>query len=179
MTKIRDLRHPLAAALAFLFAIAPSAGASTPREDLACGYVRLRAGQLRDALPPLFRAASAGDPYAQNILALLLYRGQGLARNPEQAVEWWEKAAALNLPEAQYNLALCYARGEGTSRDPEKAVYWWKLAAEQGMADAAYNLALCYRHGFGVDRNPQQEQLYLKLARPPRPVTAAADASKA
>ena len=163
------MRHLFAAslALALLGALTPSVEASQPREDLARGYILLRAGKLNEALPPLFRSASAGDPYTQNMLALLLYRGQGLARNPEQAVEWWEKAAALNLPEAQYNLALCYARGEGTSTDPEKAVYWWKRAAEQGMADAAYNLALCYRHGFGVERDPQQEQLYLKLALQP------------
>lgn len=158
--------------LGLLLALLPARAAS-PREDLARAALLLQAGREQEALPALFRAAAADDPYAQNILALILYRGQSVARNCELATEWWEKAARQNLPQAQYNLGLCYALGCGVPPSPEQAVHWWKLAAEQGMPDAAYNLALCYRHGYGVERNAQLEKTYLQLAGAQQPDTRA------
>lgn len=147
------------------------AQAASPREDLARAALLLQAGREQEALPALFRAAAADDPYAQNLLALILYRGKSVARNFELAAEWWEKAALQNLPQAQYNIGLCYALGCGVAPSPEQAVLWWKRAADQGMPDAAYNLALCYRHGYGVERNTRLEKIYLQLAGEQQPST--------
>ena len=78
------------------------------------------------------------------------YHGDGVAKDLEQAVEWFRKAAEQGHAKAQLYLALCYAKGLGVAKDPEKAVYWYRKAAEQGFAKAQNNLGFCYAKGEGV-----------------------------
>lgn len=150
--------------LPLLVACSCAWGAATPAQDLHEGLVLARCGRHRDALPPLFRAATCGNPYAQHNLALCLYLGKGTAQDREHAVEWWLKAAEQGLPQAQYNLGLCYATGQGVARNPEAAVFWWKKAADLGMPDAAYNLALCFHTGFGTGRDEALARRYFRKA---------------
>lgn len=139
-------------------------GAATPAQDLQKGLDLARRGRYQDALPPLFRAATCGNPYAQHNLALCLYLGKGAAQDREHAVEWWLKAAEQGLPQAQYNLGLCYATGQGVARNPDVAVFWWKKAADLGMPDAAYNLALCFHTGFGIRKDETLARHYFQIA---------------
>ena len=82
----------------------------------------------KDKMHWLTRSAEMGVAEAQYLL------GQDLARNGklEEAVKWYEKAAAQNLPRAQHVLAGCYRRGEGVKADPAKAKEWYQKAVAQG-----------------------------------------------
>ena len=67
-----------------------------------------------------------------------MYRnGEGVTRDPKQAVYWFTKAAEQGYANAQYNLGVMYANGEGVTRDHKQAVYWYTKAAEQGYVEAA------------------------------------------
>mgnify|MGYP001226054272 CR=1 FL=1 len=45
-------------------------------------------------------------------------KGQGVKRDPKEAVNWWRKAAEKGETSAQANLAS-YAKGQGIARDEE------------------------------------------------------------
>lgn len=73
-------------------------------------------------------------------LALALYTGTGVARNPYLAVEWFRAAAEQGDAEAQYYIGLCYKNGEGVTAVPEEARWWFRTAADQGYGRAAEEL---------------------------------------
>lgn len=56
----------------------------------------------------------------------------GIARNPEKAVELYCEAARLGDVEAQYNLGWMLANGRGIPRDDATAAYFFTMAAKQG-----------------------------------------------
>ena len=53
-------------------------------------------------------------------------QGNGIDRNLQKAMEWYQKAAEQGIAESQYNLAQCYANGLGVKQDAEKAVFWYQ-----------------------------------------------------
>ena len=59
-------------------------------------------------------------------------RGEGVAKDEREMVEWLTKAAGLNHAGAQYNLGTCYERGKGVAQSYEKAFDWYQKAANQG-----------------------------------------------
>ena len=81
--------------------------------------------------------------------------GEGVLRDYNTAVFWWDKSARQGNHRAQNNLAFAYARGEGVeSRDLKKAFKLWEASAEQGNLVAQNFLALCYYTGDGVAKDP-------------------------
>ena len=75
------------------------------------------------------------------------------AKNYEQAVYWFRKAAEQRYADAQFNLGWMYEYGQGVKQDYGEAVKWYRLAAEQGHAPAQYNLGLMYEYGKGVKKD--------------------------
>jgi TPR repeat protein len=93
------------------------------------------AGQQRstnDNLQVLRKAAESGDADAQYRLGLKYAEGEGVAKDPSQAAEWYRKAATHGQPNAQYNLGSLYYKGEGVPKDPAQAAEWYRKAAAQG-----------------------------------------------
>ena len=109
--------------------------------------------------------AEQGDAEFQFRLGFMYAKGQGVARDYSQAVEWFRKAAEQGLTKAQYNLGVMYHGGQGVAQDDVQAVKWWRKAAEQGDAEAQYNLGLAYRLGEGVAQDDAQAvEWYRKAA---------------
>ncbi|MDP7190416.1 MAG: tetratricopeptide repeat protein [Alphaproteobacteria bacterium] len=109
--------------------------------------------------------AEQGDAEVQFRLGFMYAKGQGVARDYSQAVEWFRKAAEQGLTKAQYNLGVMYHGGQGVAQDDVQAVKWWRKAAEQGDAEAQYNLGLAYRLGEGVAQDDAQAvEWYRKAA---------------
>ena len=80
----------------------------------------------------LRRQAHAGDPEAQADLAWRLMRGEGVEKDPEQAVHWMGRAAAHGIVDAQYQAGIWL---ELLGR-AEEGQAWLARAAEQGDARA-------------------------------------------
>ena len=100
--------------------------------------------------------AKSGKVEAQTTLAAMYATGDGLAGDPDKAVEWYRRAAEAGDATAQNNLALFYEAGESVPRDMAEAARWYRKAAEQGAAIAQYNLAVLCRIGLGVPKDGEQ-----------------------
>jgi TPR repeat protein len=63
----------------------------------------------------------------------MLFRGDGVTRDVDEARQWYEKAAEQGMPEAQTVLGDFHAMGiGGVPADAEAARSWYEKAAAQG-----------------------------------------------
>mmetsp|Transcript_1134 Transcript_1134/g.3389 ORF Transcript_1134/g.3389 Transcript_1134/m.3389 type:complete len:210 (-) Transcript_1134:37-666(-) len=101
------------------------------------------------ALRYLEQAAEGGLPQAMSQLAFLYSSGRGGVggRDPELALEWYEKAAGLGDAEALYQLGVLKRRSEGVGA----ARAYWVSAAAAGHAKARERLS----KAFGADAAPE------------------------
>lgn len=97
-----------------------------------------------DTLSPsdLIAQAKAGNQQAQFFLAKRYQKGQGVAQNYQQAINWYTIAAKQDIAPAQLNLAMMYIRGEGVQPNAQQARYWLEKAAKLGDNRASYTLAM-------------------------------------
>lgn len=86
--------------------------------------------------------AQNNNQQAQFFLAKRLQKGEGVARNAQQAAYWYTRAAEQNIAPAQLNLGIMYLRGEGVAADMQKARVWLEKAAHLGDNRASYALAI-------------------------------------
>lgn len=63
-------------------------------------------------------------------LAVMLARGQGAARDDDEAVAWLRRAAEGGSHQAMLSLGILVLEGRGAARDPEAAAAWFRRAAE-------------------------------------------------
>jgi Sel1 repeat len=75
-------------------------------ELLAEGRHYLDAKDYAQALPPIQKAADAGDADATNYLAWLYWNGWGVTQDYRQTRQWYQKAAAAGNPIAVDKLAV-------------------------------------------------------------------------
>ncbi len=94
------------------------------------------------AVSELSARAAQGNDHAQFYLAKRLQKGQGLAQNTQQAIQWYTRAAEQGVAPAQLNLAIMYLRGEGVKPNLQQARVWLEKAAMRGDNRASYTLAL-------------------------------------
>ena len=88
------------------------------------------------ALPWTLRRPSIGIVWPPNKdrrkplsnLGFMYQNGQGVARDPGQAVEWWRRAALGGNSSALFNLAVAYFNGDGVMADDVEAYKWVELA---------------------------------------------------
>ncbi len=108
--------------------------------------------------------AVRGDANSQYILGMHYDEGNGVAKDPVEAMRWYWKAAAQGHGEAQCNLGACYEYGEGTTQNFAEAAKWYRKAAEQGVGMAQYNLGLCYYNGKGISQNYVEAANWFRLS---------------
>ena len=89
--------------------------------------------------------------------------GQGVSKNPKEAVKWFRKSAEQGLAQAQLNLGTMYASGRGVPQNSPEAVRWWRNAAEQGEAHAQCLLGAAYASGQGIPRDDVEAYFWLNL----------------
>lgn len=92
---------------------------------------------------------------AQLSLALKYHKGDGVPKDPAQAMKWYRKSADQGFAKAQFALGGCYITGLGSNKDkdPKEAAKWFRKAADQGLDDAQVMLASLYGNGSGVPKN--------------------------
>jgi cell division septation protein DedD len=137
-----------------LSALVLAAATPSARADFAAGAAAYGAGNYAAAMREWAPLAELGDARAQFALGALYEAGRGVpAVDLQQAVTWYQAAAAQGLPAAQNNLAILYAAGRGVSLSPFSAADLWHKAAAAGHPPAQFNLALAYERGFGLPRD--------------------------
>ena len=105
--------------------------------------------KYKQALPK----AEAGDAEAQYDVATMHEKGNGVAKDLEQAHEWYLKSAKQGNDKGAYKVGFGYLRGVGTEKDYEKALKWLNTAAEYNNVRAFYFLGSMYEKGNGVPQD--------------------------
>ena len=81
---------------------------------------------------------------------LMYQNGNGVPKDPAEAVRSYRKAADGGVAKAQYALGVMYQQGWGVGQDPAEAAKWYRKAADQGNAFAQNDLGVLYQSGKGV-----------------------------
>jgi hypothetical protein len=90
--------------------------------------------------------------------------GDGVAKDPVEAVELYRKAAAQDLLDAVGELGNCYLEGNGVPKNIPEGVKWIRRAAERGFPPAQNTLGLCYSKGRGVPKDYVEAYKWFNLA---------------
>jgi TPR repeat protein len=104
-------------------------------------YGAFQRGLYKTAYNLAITRAEAGDAAAQTLVAEILSRGLGVARNDGAAAKWYERAAEQGVPEAQFQYALLLLDGRYVTRDDKAANALMQAAAEAGNRFAQFNYA--------------------------------------
>ncbi|MED4600248.1 tetratricopeptide repeat protein [Paenibacillus validus] len=87
-------------------------------------------------VPSYEKAAKAGHSGAQNNLGVLYANGEGVTRNDQLAVYWFDLAAKNGNRFGMSNLAYRWMNGSGVQQNDVQALYWFEKAAGLGDEDA-------------------------------------------
>ncbi|XP_068005428.1 protein sel-1 homolog 3 [Melanerpes formicivorus] len=100
----------------------------------------------------LKQEATRGNAAAQQRLAQMLFWGQqGVAKNPEAAIEWYAKGAIeTEDPVLIYDYAIVLFKGQGVKKNTKLALELMKKAAAKGLPQAVNGLGWYY-HNFKRD----------------------------
>nr|XP_047902779.1 protein sel-1 homolog 3 [Anser cygnoides] len=103
--------------------------------------------------------ATRGNAAAQQRLAQMLFWGQqGVAKNPEAAIEWYAKGATeTEDPVLIYDYAIVLFKGQGVKKNTKLALELMKKAAAKGLPQAVNGLGWYY-HNFKRDYRKAAKQ---------------------
>lgn len=96
-------------------------------------YVR---GDYGEALAILSPAATSDNPRIQNLVALMIYEGRGIAANAVAAHDLFHRAAAAGVTDARRNLGILHSIGAGALLDYAEARMWLNAASAGSDAGA-------------------------------------------
>ncbi|MCB1917515.1 MAG: sel1 repeat family protein [Rhodocyclaceae bacterium] len=148
--------------LAALLAAAPFAAHADVDSDYQAGMSAFRGGDLFSAMEPLRRAADAGHPHAQAVLAYILDLGE----YNEEAYRYYKLSAEQDFPDGIYGLASMTISGDGVEQDIEKGLELLKRAAALGHAYSWNALADALLNGMLAPptEQPYAEEILTKSA---------------
>jgi enhanced entry protein EnhC len=114
-------------------------------------------------LSQLYNQAILGESAAQFELGQLYHYGVAVAKNPQQAITYYQLAAAQQDVRAEYNLGLLYLEGQTNPVNYTLGISWLTDAAFKGNVYAQYVLANIYDKGFAdptgqIVVQPNQQQ---------------------
>lgn len=133
--------------------------------ELASGLLALASEQPAAALAAIHQLANEGDAGAQFVLAQSLIEGRVIARDPVEALHWFQLAASAGHSAAANMVGRCHELGVGTPVDFERAAAWYRRAASSDQDWGLYNLAHLHATGRGVALNQcRARALYSRAA---------------
>jgi TPR repeat protein len=142
-------RHAILPLVALSLALAQPAWARTSAEIAAIfdsGVAAYDAGDYPKAFQ-IWWELRFEDLAAMRNLAMMLRKGQGVERNPKQAVEIYRRAAEVGLPTAQADLADMLLKGEAGPPDLRAALPLLQAAAAANHPLAQFELGQLYETG--------------------------------
>jgi TPR repeat protein len=135
------------------------------KQNLEAGKRAYRQGDYTAALNQLTPLAQQGNAEAQVALGTMYLKGQGVAKNPSQALKWYTSSAEQGNAEGQFYLGSMYLMGAGVAHDAAQGLKWLGISANQGNSDSQVLLGLVYLQGNGgVARDLVQADMWFHLA---------------
>jgi TPR repeat protein len=118
----------------------------------------------KDAALLFQKAANQGYSLAQNNLGDCYMKGEGVEKNPIEAVRWYTAAANQGNIFAQSSLGDAYANGIGVEKSIPNAIKWYENAGALGDNKANRKLGNLYSRGDGVPKDPHKAVEYWEKA---------------
>ncbi len=122
------------------------------------------AKQYKEAFPKLKAAAEKGHRKAQYRLGRCYEKGNGVAKDDNQAFLWYSKSAKQEYAKAQFQLGQCYKDGKGVKKDRQMAFKYFSEAAYQDNGDGQLALGKCYLKGKGTAADAAKAKKWLTKA---------------
>ncbi len=147
----------------------------TPEDALTVGFAHYQQGKFDEAMK-WFRKASDGRNFSASYnIGLLHERGEGVPRDPAQALVWYEKAKAQGHTGADTAIKrvkpkllglddLKKAEAAHQAKKYAEARAAYEKAAAAGNVDAMRELAEIYRRGIAVIQNKRTAVSWYKKA---------------
>ncbi len=117
-----------------------------------------------ESLYALKQKANGGDAKAQSKLGWLYLQGEGVKKNDEEALKWFQLAAAQHNAYAEYCLGFMYENGIGLRQDRARSVEFFKRAAEGGFAQAQFKMGQICEAGKWVVQDDIEAYKWFRLA---------------
>jgi TPR repeat protein len=150
---------------AFVLAASTAYAVSGDQTTFNKGVAAYDSGQYEDAFKIFHDLAENDDLAAMRNVALMYRRGQGVPRNPQKALDWFERAAEAGLGTAQADLGVMLLDGEAGDPEPHEAIMWLTYASDAGHAGAQFRLGQLYEKGEYVSQNLElAKRLYAEAA---------------
>jgi uncharacterized protein len=121
-------------------------------------YGAYQRGLYVTAMSKALARAEKGDAAAQTLVAEMMTKGLGIARDAKSAAFWYGQAAEGGDPAAMFEYALLLMRGRNVPADKAKADDYMRRAAEAGNAAAQFNWGQIL-----ISDNPGDQGLELAL----------------
>lgn len=137
---------PVAAALLFLSGCAAAETGDSLKATFDQGVTAYDAGDYPTAFK-IWSTIDDQDVAAMRNIALMLRKGQGVAKDPKAAEDMYQRAADAGLPTAQADLADMLLKGEAGAPDPERALPLLQAAAAADHPIAEFELGQMYEKG--------------------------------
>lgn len=117
------------------------------------GVIYREQGRQKEAFECFRQGKDNGK--AQFNTAEMLFDGEGVPKNEEEAMLLYEKSANAGNLRAQIKLSEIHEKGTSTiKKNAEDAFKYRMQAAKQGHADSQYHVAYCLKFGIGTEPNP-------------------------
>lgn len=98
-------------------------------------------------------ANETSDPMALHYMGIKYAFGQGIARDPKEAMKWYLKATEHNITKAWHSIGQLQQSGQGTKQDYKKAMESYRKAAVDEDEGAMFSIGSLYVNGLGVEIN--------------------------
>ncbi|MDZ7820073.1 MAG: tetratricopeptide repeat protein [Aliarcobacter sp.] len=108
--------------------------------------------------------AKDNDPKANHELGLIYLKGDGIAKNLNQAVEYFQKASDLGNLESTYTLGKIYLSQQTQYYNPKKAYNTFVDAANENHGKSLLMIGRFLLMGEIVDKDYEKALHYFKLA---------------
>lgn len=124
-------------------------------DGLAEGQAAFNAGNYPLAFAKWSELATTGHPEAQVFIGLAYANGWGVAKNPELASVWYQKAAKKENPSGQFLLGLYYITSSD-KLETATGLMWLRRAAANGDDSARRFLERAHARGWFKDLELKQ-----------------------
>lgn len=98
-------------------------------------------------------ANEKNDAQAQCNVGTCYFTGNGVKKDFNKALVWFQKSAGQNNLEGIVRVADCQFHGYGIKQDAKAAVETYLKAAEKGQSYAMFRLGQCFEKGNGIEQN--------------------------
>lgn len=115
------------------------------------------------SLTELEKCQYSKDMAACNNLGNAYSKGKGVAKDPNKAAQFYQKACDGGIMVGCTNLGSNYQKGEGVAKDLDKAAQLYQKACDGGEMFGCIYLGHCYQEGNGIVKDPEKAvKLYQK-----------------